>query len=235
MTPPMYLSRIELRRDNSIASLMPLLLGEGEHGGSQRSPGHHLLWSLFNDSTGRERDFLWREEGPGKFLALSARQPSDPHGLFSIETREFAPNLVRGDRLEFILRANPVRRRRKTQDGKPSKHDVVMDDLQVRGIGPADRAEARDEAIARVGRTWLEQQGKRNGFSLLNGIGIDGYRQHRIVRSGGDAPIRYSSVEMHGELQVDDPELLVSALARGFGASKAFGCGLMLIRRPFGY
>ncbi len=41
----------------------------------------------------------------------------------------------------------------------------------------------------------------------------------------------YSTVDFEGILTVRDPGSLLSAIAHGFGAAKACGSGLMLIRR----
>ena len=41
----------------------------------------------------------------------------------------------------------------------------------------------------------------------------------------------YSTLDFEGVLTVSDPDPLLPAIARGFGAAKAYGCGLMLIRR----
>jgi CRISPR system Cascade subunit CasE len=38
-------------------------------------------------------------------------------------------------------------------------------------------------------------------------------------------------LEFAGVLTVRDPARFLAALAQGFGHAKAFGCGLMLIRR----
>ena len=42
----------------------------------------------------------------------------------------------------------------------------------------------------------------------------------------------YSTLDFEGVvLTVSDPAALVPAIAHGFGGAKAYGCGLMLIRR----
>jgi CRISPR system Cascade subunit CasE len=43
--------------------------------------------------------------------------------------------------------------------------------------------------------------------------------------------ITFSTVDFSGELPVIDPIALAVALRDGIGHSKAFGCGLMLVRR----
>jgi len=70
----LYLSRLRLSRAPS-ARALDALLNPAEPG--PRIDAHHrLLWAVFADSPDRQRDFLWREEGDGLFLTLSARAPA---------------------------------------------------------------------------------------------------------------------------------------------------------------
>ena len=231
MTPTLYLSRARLKRDASAAALAPLLLGGAGRGGQTRQPGHHLVWSLFADDPNRRRDFLWREMDAGVFLILSMRQPEDQHGLFEIAApKPFAPALEPGDRLAFSLRANPVVRRRVPSARRSVKHDVVMDALRSRapGLRAAHRlATVRDRGIA-----WLGRQADRSGFAIHPGdVRVDGYDQRRIARKGSAPAMSYSTLDFEGVLTVTDPTTLLPAIARGFGAAKAYGCGLLLVRR----
>ena len=230
MTTPLYLSRASLRQDASVKTLLPLLLGDRRTDRPQQ-PGHHLVWSLFADAPDRRRDFLWREMERGTFLILSARRPLDRHGLFDIdEPKPFAPVLDAGERLRFSLRANPVVRRREPEHARSAKHDVVMDALRARPSG--QRAERRRSEVLEQGFRWLQRQGHRAGFEVrIDDLRIEGYQQHRLVRTRPAAPMSYSTLEFDGVLAVRDPGALLSGIARGFGAAKAYGCGLMLIRR----
>ena len=226
-----YLSRVRLRRDAPIRALAPLLLGNLGRGGASGQPGHHLVWSLFADGADRKRDFLWRETGAGVFLILSARQPEDRHGLFEIDDpKPFTPALEPGDRLRFSLRANPVVRRRHPSHRRSVKHDVVMDALRSHAKG--ERADRRFEFIREQGFAWLDRQGTKAGFRIDSAdVAVDGYDQHRISRTGSAPAMLYSTLDFVGILTVSDPVALLPAIARGFGAAKAYGCGLMLIRR----
>ena len=230
MTAPLFLSRASLRQDAAVKTLLPLLLGDGRSDGPQH-PGHHLVWSLFADAPHRSRDFLWREMERGTFLILSVRKPLNRHGLFHIdEPKPFAPVLAAGDRLRFSLRANPVVRRREPADSRSAKHDVVMDALRARPSG--QRAEHRRSAIREQGFLWLQRQGHRAGFDVrIDDLQIEGYQQHRLGRRRTAAGMSYSTLDFDGVLAVRDPGALLSGIARGFGAAKAYGCGLMLIRR----
>ena len=231
MIPPLYLSYARMKRDAPVKALLPLLLGGGD---PSPQPGHRLVWSLFAEESGTRRDFLWREmETRGAFLILSARPPSNPFNLFDLaEPKPFSPMFTPGQRLRFSLRANPVIRRRRagpTGRRSSSKHDVVMDRLHRQAAGM--RAENRFDTMNEQGFTWLERQGAGSGFTIQqDGIGIDGYRQHRIPRKGSRV-MRFSTLDFDGVLEVRDPIAFLAGISRGFGAAKAYGCGLMLVRR----
>lgn len=229
-----FLCRARLRRDGSAAALLPLLMPNDS---SNSHGGHALMWSLFADSPDRRRDFLWREMSDGTFYILSERMPHDRHALFDIDPpKPFEPTLRSGQALRFLLRANAVVR----VDGH--KHDIVMHAL--RGLQGEARRIERERKTRETGLAWLRRQGERNGFVLAgrdnepatNGeaaVSIDGYRSWRVMRRAGNkrgADMTYSTLDFSGRLIVTDPDLFVSAVKTGFGASKAFGCGLMLIR-----
>ena len=202
----LFLSRARLRRDAPIAALANLLVPEDA--ADRAAASHRLVWALFADAAGRRRDFLWREEKPGHFMALSARPPADPHGLFDLESKSFAPVLSPGDRLGFTLRANPVVARPEAQGQRGKRHDVVMDLL-------------RDVPI--------EPPALRSPVRGLD-VGVDGYDSVRIPRAAGK-PAVFGVVDFSGVLQVRDPACFLARLTQGFGRARAFGCGLMLIRR----
>lgn len=220
----LYLSRATLRRDAPILALARALIPEEE--GTRIGAAHRLVWALFGDSPERRRDFLWRAKGRDGFLILSPRPPQDPHELFHLESKPFAPVLRADQRLRFSLRANPVVAIPPERGERGKRHDVVMHAL--RAVPPGQRAGARRAAIETAGRAWLDRQGERAGFRVEGGVAIDGYEQFRIPRENAPA-MRLSVLEFDGVLTVTDPETLLAAIARGFGRARAFGCGLMLI------
>jgi CRISPR system Cascade subunit CasE len=58
---------------------------------------------------------------------------------------------------------------------------------------------------------------------------VDGYRTWR--QHFGSKGIELATVDFEGTLEVADPARFLDALVRGVGPAKAFGCGLMLVRR----
>ena len=223
----LWLSRAGLRRDSAaIGSLALLLVPDGE--GPRVAAAHRLVWALFADAPDRKRDFLWREEGPGRFMALSAREPAPVPDLFDVRTTPFEPALAVGDRLGFTLRANPVVSRPEAPGRRGKRHDVVMDALHP--IPGPERAAARFGVATEAGLAWLGRQGAAHGFEPGQ-VGVDGYETMRVPREAGARPLQFSRLEFTGSLTVTDPAAFLSALATGFGRARAFGCGLMLIRR----
>ena len=224
----LFLSRIALRRDGSASALARLLVPEG--GAAPRSAaGHHLLWSLFADSPDRKRDFLWREDRPGQFMTLSAREPVDAQGLFQLSSKSFEPALHPGDRLRFALRANPAVAMAGARGERGKRADVVMRALYAVPRGE-ERIKARETIIPEAGRAWLAKQGERHGFTPEGEVGVDGYETIRLPRPGAK-PVQYGVLDFDGVLVVRDPAAFLARLADGFGRARAFGCGLMLIRR----
>jgi CRISPR system Cascade subunit CasE len=225
----LWLTRARLRPDASLAALAPVLLPDDAN--ARASMSHRLVWTLFGDTPDRQRDFLWREDKPGQFMLLSSRRPA-AGVLFTLETKPFAPLLEPGDRLRFMLRVNPTVTRAAPGRERGIRSDVVMDALKP--LPGAERAGRRAELIGTAGGAWLGERAAASGFTLLT-VKADGYEQMQLPRTSQAnpkrPPIRFSMVDLEGALAVTDPSRFLAAVAVGFGRAKAFGCGLMLIRR----
>jgi CRISPR system Cascade subunit CasE len=95
-----------------------------------------------------------------------------------------------------------------------------------------ERGPAREGAIREAGASWLAARGATAGFSVEpERLHIEAYDSVRLPREGG-RPVVFSTLTFRGVLTVDDPARFLASVIRGFGAAKAFGCGLMLIKRP---
>lgn len=227
MTERLFLSRVSLRRTAETAALSSLI--DPTEPGRAMNAHHRLLWGLFGDTPDRTRDFLWRQDGSGRFYVLSRRVPVSS-GLLDCETRDFAPDLAEGDRLVFRLRANATKDRpsRAAPAGEGRRVDLVMDALPA--PGPA-RADARQDVAAHVAVEWLGRQGAAKGFDPDAGsLVLHDYATRRIPREGYK-PVQLGVLDVEGVLTVRDPAQFLKHLARGFGRARAFGCGLMMIRR----
>ena len=112
---------------------------------------------------------------------------------------------------------------------------------------------AIQEAVSLRLSTWLVDSKSRSGIFALRMYKVEdkfteqsvtvpqfqwyGYRAHlvRDKNSGLSGKTRgmnrFLSVELTGELVVKDPVRFLDMIKKGIGPAKAFGCGLMLIRR----
>lgn len=193
---------------------------------------HQLLWELFPGEPDADRDFIYRREsenGWPMFYLVSDRAPLGVPGLFEVETKPYSPRLSSGQRLSFSLRVNPVVTRKNDSGGR-SRHDVVMDAKRQN----RDRGEEipTPDVITREGTRWLIGRAKKAGFEVDSRlIRVEGYLQHRIAKPGTRKPIRFSTLDFSGILTVRHPEPFTRMLFNGLGPAKAFGCGLMLIRK----
>lgn len=239
---PLYLSRATLKSSPDIDALARTLAPDDP--GARLQTDHRLVWSLFAGDRDAERDFLFRREDASRarFLILSRRRPHASSPIFDVETKDFAPTLMKGERLGFSLFANPAVTHWREVNGKKTRRrdDVVMHALSK--VPKEERAAMRPEIIAAEGRAWLEAQGQAAGFAIDKGVSlkVDGYDQFDIDRRGsgargkrsGGKAISVSVLSFDGFLTVEEPEIFLRKLGEGFGRSRAFGCGLMLIRRP---
>jgi CRISPR system Cascade subunit CasE len=103
-----------------------------------------------------------------------------------------------------------------------------------------ERAEARRGAVESAGRSWLAARGATCGFRLPTAAEggdaaegapscVTGYRVMHL--DDRNQKMRIGVLDFDGVLIVQDPARLLDAIGQGFGRAKAFGCGLMLVRR----
>lgn len=235
----MYLSRLTLARKPEVEALGPIL--SPAHDGRRMDAHHRLIWSAFAGDPEACRDFLWRDMGRGQFMVLSPRPPAASALFEQPEVKPFQPELAPGDRLAFVLRANATRTVKTdhiTPSGKRERqhNDVVMEALKSvprrRDLPPNEeshRARQRLEIAQKAGADWMAGQGARAGFRLLD-CHVSAYDVRDLPGQGKRRP-RFGVLDLEGVLEVTDPSALVARLCQGFGRAKAFGCGLMLIRR----
>lgn len=199
---------------------------------------HQWLWNFFPAEKGSPREFLFRSSdtanGP-MYYVVSKRAPRPVSTAWKVQTREYHPQLRTGQRLLFDLRANPVVVHER--GGKARRDDVVMQEkkrlLAERNLSRwqdwngIDKPELYD-LVQQTCSAWLKARAERLGFSVDDGsLRVDGYQRH--AEKGGD--LRFSTVDFSGQLTVLDSEALSKALREGVGRAKAFGCGLLLVRR----
>ena len=230
----MYLSRVRVATQGlDRNALMKLLSGDAY-------ANHQLLWRLFTQA--EERPFLFRQEmekeqldaehaprGLPLFYVLSSCEPEPVPGLLECHNKPFDPQLSPGDRLLFKLRANPTVARKSDGEKRSRRHDVLMDaKWQCRRQGQDTPWKVR-EAMDVSAEQWLRDRSEAWGFTLDSTPQLSGYRQHQWQSKHRD--IRFSSVDYEGVITVADPQRLRAALFSGVGRSRAFGCGMIMVRR----
>ncbi|MCC6505761.1 MAG: type I-E CRISPR-associated protein Cas6/Cse3/CasE [Aquimonas sp.] len=187
---------------------------------------HRQLWRLF---PGEEREprqhgdqerqgFLFRIEDhsvgrPARVLVQSRRSPVRADGMLLHGSREIHPVPSAGQRLAFLLTANPVKTITDAERGnKPGKQS---EKCRVPLIKEADQ------------RDWLAR--KLGAAATLESADILPHAP-LYFRKGKRAG-KLVTCTFEGQLRVNDPEKLRSLLENGVGHAKAFGCGLLLVRR----
>ena len=187
---------------------------------------HQLLWKFFEKYKDTKRYFLYRQEHDNrkfKYYVLSENIPSnfmEPN--IHIESKEYNPRLSIGQPLTFSIRVNPT----VTLGNK--RHDIIMH--KKRQYTHQENKPPLQQIIQDSGTKWFEKQAGKNGFSFKpEMIVVNSYQQHKSNRK--HKKISYSTVDISGNITVEDVSLFRNALFRGIGKSKAFGCGLMLIKK----
>ena len=237
-----YLTRATLNHDAPEHALMPLL--DPVDRDAAFDAHHRLMWTLFPNRDGK-RDFLWRFEDRGRFLILSARMPQSSSLFLPLETKTFEPALALGDRLAFVLRANATKDRRsgpgdevapgtRRRPSKDRRVDIVMHAMREteaapRAHGPDGRSRRRMQIATDAARAWLSRQGERRGFEV-HALTVEDYRVRKLKRRRGKEA-SFGVLDLAGALAVRDPGVFTGALLAGFGRARAYGCGLMLVRR----
>jgi CRISPR system Cascade subunit CasE len=194
---------------------------------------HKLIWRFFPENAQQHRDFLYRKNDDSKtlqFFLLSERRPENDLDAFLIETKPFAPVIKKGAVYSFQLRANPVVT--KMPEGRESKkrrrYDVFLDALaRNRALSPSEQLPAQ-EVLMNAGSKWLIDRSETLGFSV-NHVLVERYR--RLQTRKKDAKLTFGVMDLSGVLTVTDEESFRRSLLKGIGHGKAFGCGLLLLRR----
>lgn len=219
----LYLSRLHINKRAPVQALSQLL--DPDNPNKALDAHHRLIWTLFSDHGGRKRDFLWRYAGKGKFYVLSERPPIRNDLFRPLDTKEFSPELNAGSKLSFLLRANATKERSHAQENR--RVDLVMDMLYK--IPTEERVAQRMECAGRAARDWMERQAETKGF-LPTRIIVEDYSV-RSIQHSEHRKVNLGILDILGEIEVTEPKLFVSNLARGFGRAKSWGCGLMMIKR----
>lgn len=241
-----WFTRATIRRHApDVAPLMNTLLNAEEEG-RRLNTAHRMLWSLMPETMQhassisakdeQKAAFLWRSapdhQGASSWYVLGPR-PREDSAFFDVETKPWSLSLAAGNKLAFDITVNAtVNRMVDSTKGRAGRQrvDVVMDAIHAaeRSVSSrAPRALLRSTLAGEALKTWWEAQGERNGFTTaaLNVI------NYATVQLEGRRTARFGISHITGVLEVNDPDAFTRRVAQGFGRAKAFGCGLLLLRR----
>jgi CRISPR system Cascade subunit CasE len=224
----MYFSRVRLRTDVDNGAMARRLCQQDSY------QEHQILWRLFGEDPTAERDFLFRRtdiNGWPQFYLVSQRLPGLEDPIWHVDSQTYHPRIYHGQRFLFSLRANPVVTR-KGPAGERKRHDVIMDLKKKRDWKklPVGDREPMYTLVQEAAVSWLSPRLKKSG-ARLDAVTADSYLQHQNYKKGKSKAICYSTLDMTGLLSVSDPDMFIGTLYHGIGPAKAFGCGLLLIRR----
>lgn len=210
---------------------------------------HQMIWNLMPHDAEAKRDFLYRKDESGRlpfYYLLSERKPENIPAFLQVQSKLFTPKLTAGERCQFSLRANAVVTRKADDTSKRRiRRDIIeakADAYKQRFNDPSDRPPS---AIIHheAGEEWLQKRGEACGFRLEQLL-VSNHQFHQ-VRKANDKNIRqFTSLDFQGQIEITEPDVFLKQLfigqagddgkpqiSRGLGRSKAFGCGLMLIRK----
>lgn len=222
----MFLSKVTLQRTAQATGELAKLMSNGAYS------AHQLLWSLFRDK--EEREFIFREEvglgGRPDFFVLSTSMPTADNTVLRVQTKQFQPQLVSGQRLGFKLRVNPTVCITDS-GGKSRRHDVLMHAKKQMAAGATQSSTDLAMVMQQAAHAWIadEQRLKNWGVQLDALPEMVSYTQHKSKKITGQQ-VQFSSVDFQGVLTINEPKAFLAQYIKGFGRAKALGCGLMLVR-----
>lgn len=181
---------------------------------------HRALWKGFPENADAKRDFLFCVEQSdyesAEILMQSDRRPEIPYdSIHILACKSYQPVFVEGHRLGFRLIANPIKMINDENGRQNSKGETKK--CRVPLIREEDQ------------RAWIER--KVVAAASIETLSVDPvspvkFRKTRDDRAGKIQPVRFQGI-----LKVEDAGAMTVLLQNGIGPAKAFGCGLMLVRR----
>ena len=197
---------------------------------------HQKIWALVSRNKNQERDFLYRVEydaykNINYIYLLAPNQISSQKNIQIAISPKYQPQIEAGESFFFKLRANPIIKRK--ENGKAKEYSIIIDAKhQFKKNGQNYQEQfSLDELMHSVGMKWLIRKGEQHGFSA---------KQFEVkINNDCEYPINppekkiftLRTLDFEGKLKIVDADRFKKALFQGIGSAKAFGCGLLLVRR----
>lgn len=165
---------------------------------------HKAIWKTFPCKDEQPRDFLFRAECRNDnilVLMLSASGPVETNDI-ELKTKKIEVDFKEGEKYIFSLRANPIKRLLKERRRVPLvQEDVLNEWLKRKFEGAAQVIESMPLACR----------------------DIDFYK--------GDKWGKLRVVDFQGVIKCENPMNLRGLFTGGIGPAKAFGCGMLLLKK----
>jgi len=178
---------------------------------------HQALWELFPNRLDEARDFLFRVEhektGQGIMLLMQSKQ-SPLEAVESVEVqaiRDYKLNLSEGQRIRFLLKANPVKTIKDEKGRKNAKGEVKS--CRV----PLIKEEQQLQWLAKK----LDGIAVPEEVSVSNGLPM-------YFKKGNQAG-KIVPVQFEGIARVVNADAFSRLLENGVGPAKALGCGMLSV------
>ena len=178
---------------------------------------HQSLWELFPNKPHDARDFLFRVEQEKAGVGASLLMQSQQEPAIDVETievkakRDYSLSLLEGQRLRFLLKANPVKTIKDERGRKNGKGEVKK--CRVPLIKEEEQLQ------------WLTR--RIDGIAVLDEIHLNPCLPlyfKKQAQAGKIVPLKFEGV-----MTVLDPIALKALLENGIGPAKALGCGMLSV------
>jgi len=156
-----------------------------------------------------------RHTGAISLLVQSEKKPDWPKVDYlseclsgEVKTKPYAPEVENGQRLYYLLRANPSVKKQVEGKKNGCRLGLLREEDQLR---------------------WLQQKAEKNGFTIITCRTVpEGIIKNERGQADGNK-LRHYAVRFEGILEVADPDVFTVALQCGIGPAKGFGFGLLSI------
>lgn len=161
--------------------------------------------SVLENSFKNEREHpLWQITG-NQIIMVSKRIPDIPLWFGEAQTKEYNPYIPEYSLLHYRIIVNPTIKK----EGKRIPLNIN-----------------KTEAYPYCAKDWLCDKFGKNGAKMLSADMIE----NKIIKAK-KGKVTFFSVTYEGSLLVEDKQKFDFLLKHGMGHEKAYGCGLLLVRK----
>ena len=182
---------------------------------------HKLVWSLFQfQPYYKDRKFIFSFFERNIFIVSEEKPTPLKNSDLKIETKNYDMNFVNGKILSFDIKINAqITRNHK----KLPIMTAYANDLREKG-----KTYTLNEVAEKSVKDWFSNHENSLGFRILEFTVVSFYN-HKFKKNDGKK-VTYNTIDLKGILQINHPGLFLKSLYQGIGKSRAFGCGMLLIR-----